>query len=408
MRLRSFYAVLRHCLWLAILLFGFLPAAPALADGQIVDASVSFTFGDTAVFQARVSSPTPVRAATLYIKAQNDPDTQVETLVPDPQGNLIYKYDLSARPLRAFAKVDYWFRVTSQDGTEITSPVFSFEYVDNRFTWKTQDIKPFTVHWYEGDEAFAQGVLDVAQQGLQHIQSILPLPTPSQVDIYVYTNPDDMQQTLLLAGQNWTAGHADPDLGVMVAALPAGPDQLLLTEERIPHELMHILLYQSNPTQYASLPTWLNEGLASISELVPNPDYQVLLETAVKKGTLIPIASLCQGFPVDISGAQVAYAEATGFTRYLYRQYGSSGIQTLISSYANGLDCSRGVEDALKIPLAKMDSDWRATIFGNPPPNTPSINVWAWFVLLGVVLAIPLILTILGLRKRAPGELLGR
>jgi hypothetical protein len=217
-----------------------------------------------------------------------------------------------------------------------------------------------------------------------------------------------MQETLLLAGQNWAAGHADPDLAVMVVALPVGPDQVLLTEERIPHELMHIMLYQSNPKAYEKLPAWFNEGLASISELVPNPDYQVLLETASKKGTLIPIASLCRGFPVDISGAQVAYAEATGFTRYLYRQYGSSSLQTLLGNYADGLECSRGVDVSLKISLAQLDSNWRATIFGTPPPSPLSGAVWSWFVLLGVVLAIPLILTILGLRKRAPGELTGR
>ena len=408
MRLRSFYPMLRRCVWIAVLLFGFLPATPALADGQIMDASVSYTFGGTATFQARILSETAVRVAYLSIRAQGDPDTLVETVSPDSQGNIIYKYDLSARPLRAFARVDYWFKANSQDGTQISSPVFSFNYEDNRFVWKKLDMKPFSVHWYEGDEAFAQGVLDVAQQGLQHIQSILPLQTPSQVDIYVYANPNEMQETLLLAGQNWTAGHADPDLGLMVAALPVGPDQLLVTEERIPHELMHILLYQSNPGAYDTLPTWFNEGLASISELVPNPDYQVLLETAAKKGTLIPMASLCRGFPVDISGAQVSYAESTAFTRYLYRQYGSSALQTLINSYANGLDCSRGVEVSLKIPLAQVDNNWRATIFGSPPPSRPPVVVWTWFVLLGVVLAIPLILTILGLRKRAPGEMLGR
>jgi hypothetical protein len=409
MRLRFVYPMLRRCLWMAVLLYGFHQATPALADGQIINGKAPYTFGGTITFQAQILSDTPIQSVILTIRSQGDPDTQVETLVPDYQGNLVYVYRLSSeRPLRAFAKVDYQFSATSQDGVEIKSPMYSFTYEDNRFDWHKLDMKPFSVHWYEGDQAFAQRVLDVAQQGLQHIQGILPLQTPSQVDIYVYATANEMQETLLLAGQNWAAGHADPDLAVMVVALPVGPDQLLLTEERIPHELMHIMLYQSNPGAYDKLPAWFNEGLASISELVPNPDYQVLLETASKKGTLIPIASLCRGFPVDISGAQVSYAEATAFTRYLYRQYGSSSLQTLIGSYANGLECSRGMDVSLKISLAQVDSNWRATIFGSPPANPLSGAVWSWFVLLGVVLAIPLILTILGLRKRTPGELTGR
>ena len=404
MRLRFLYPALLHSAWIAAVLFGFLPAAPIVPGVQVADAKVDYTFGREATFQARIQTDVTVKSTSILIKAQGDTETLVETVTPDSQGMLIYHYDLTARPLRAFARVDYWFKVATQDGRETTSPVFSFKYEDNRFTWKILEDSPFTVHWYEGDEAFAQGVLDVAHQGLKHIQGILPLKAPSQVDIYVYASATVLQETLLLSRRNWEAGHADPDLGVMAVALPTGPDQNLVTEERIPHELMHILLYQANPGSYNNLPAWFNEGLASISELVPNPDYQVLLETAVKKDTLIPMVSLCQSFPLDISGAQLAYAEATAFTRYLYRQYGSTGLQTLIGGYVNGLECSRAVEVSLKTPLAQVESDWQTTILGSPTPEGSSPQVWPWFAIMGVVLAIPLILVLVGLRKRAPGE----
>jgi hypothetical protein len=402
MRFRSIFPILRRSVWFLILLFAFIPATPARADVQIVDASVDYTFGRQATFRAHILSDNPIRTASILIRAQGDPQTLVVPLLPDSQDNLVYQYDLSSRPLRAFARVDYWFKATAQDGSQTISQVFSFHYEDNRFTWKKLDANPFTVHWYEGDEVFAQSVLDVAQQGLQHIQGILPLQAPDHVDIYLYASPNELQETLLLAGQNWIAGHADPDLDVMVVALPAGPDQRLVTQERIPHELMHILLYQANPSGYNNLPTWFNEGLASISELVPNPDYQVLLETAARRDTLIPIASLCRGFPVDISGAQVSYAEADSFTRYLYRQYGSSGLQTLIGSYMDGLDCSRAVEVSLKTPLAQIETDWRNTIFTSPAPKEPTPDVWPWFAILGLILAVPLVLGLVGLRKRAP------
>lgn len=404
MRFPSLILILRRPVWIAALLIGFLPATPARADVQITDASVNYTFGVKATFTARVQSERPVQAALIVIKAQGDPDTLVEPADHDTGGGLSYSLDLSSRPLRAFARVDYQFKITTQDGVETTSPVFSFNYEDNRFAWKRLESGPFRVHWYEGDEAFAQGVLDVAQQGLTGIQGILPLEAPDQVDIYLYASASEMQETLLLASRGWVAGHADPDLGLMVVALPVGPDQQLVIEERIPHELMHIMLYRSAPGSYSKLPIWLNEGLASISELVPNPDYQVLLETAAKKGTLLPMESLCKGFPQDISGAQLSYAEATGFTRYLYRHYGTSALQALLAGYADGLDCSRAVEVSLKAPLAQIESDWQATILSPAVPETPSPQVWPWFAVLGVVLVIPLGLGFVGMRKRAAGN----
>jgi hypothetical protein len=392
-------------MWIIVLLLSLSPATAVLAGAQVVDANVEYTFGRQATFRASIQAALPIQTASLSIRAQGETDTLVELLTPDDQGKVEYIYNLVTRPLRAFARVDYWFKVTTQDGVETTSPVFSFNYEDNRFAWKIMESKPFRVHWYGSDEAFAQSVLDVAQQGLQHIQGILPLQTPAQVDIYVYASSNEMQETLLLAGKSWVAGHADPDLGVMVAALPPGPDQRLVTEERIPHELMHIMIYQANPGVYNTLPVWLNEGLASISELYPNPDYQVLLDTAAKKDTLISIVSLCQGFPTDISGTQLSYAEAAAFTRYLYRQYDSSGLQALISGYTNGLECSRAVEIAFKTPLAQIESDWRKTILASASPSGPATKVWPWFAMLGVILFVPLALGLVGLRKRAPSKL---
>jgi hypothetical protein len=405
MRLHSHFPILRRSLWAIVFLLSLSPATSVMASAQVVDASVDYTFGGPATFRASIQTAVPIRTVSLSIRAQGETDTLVAPVTPDNQGKLLYQYNLAARPLRAFARVDYWFKVTTQDGVETTSAVFSFNYEDNRFAWKKMESKPFRVHWYGSDEAFAQGVLDVAQQGLQRIQGILPLQTPAQVDIYVYASSSEMQETLLLAGKSWVAGHADPDLGVMVAALPPGPDQRLVTEERIPHELMHIMVYQANPGAYNKLPVWLNEGMASISELYPNPDYQILLETAAKKDSLISIVSLCQGFPTDISGAQLSYAEAAAFTRYLYRQYGSSGLQTLISGYTNGLECSRAVEVAFKTPLTQIESDWRKTIIASTPASGPATEVWPWFAMLGVILFIPLTLGLVGLRKRAPSKL---
>jgi hypothetical protein len=397
--------LLHRSAWILAFLSGFLPAASILPGVQVFNAKVEYTFGEKINFQAQVLSDAAIKTASILIRAQGSTDTLVEPIALVSQNLLTYTSDLSSRPLRAFARIDYWFILKTEDGKQFTSPVFNFYYEDNRYTWQVLVDKPFVVHWYEGNEAFAQDVLDVAHQGLQRISSILPLQAPAQVDIYVYASLDELQKTLSLTGRNWEAGHADPDLGVMVVALPVGPDQGLVTEERVPHELMHIMLFQSNPAGYNNLPVWFNEGLASISELVPNPDYQVLLETAVKKDTLIPIASLCRSFPTDLVGAQLSYAEAADFTRYLYHKYGSTGLQSLIGGYADGLECSRAVEVSFNASLPRIESDWRATILSTTTPTEPSPQVWPWFILLGVILVIPLMLALVGLSKRRPGVL---
>jgi len=400
MNLHSILWRIGFSLLLAVTTIGLQPTNRVQAGIPVVEANVQFTFGRQIDFTAQVTADLPVKDAVIFVQSQGENHTIVETAYVAPPGEIKYSQDLSTRPLRAFANIDYWFKVGFEDGTTFTSDHFTFFYVDNRFLWQTLESKPFRLHWYQGDIAFAQGVLDVAKAGQAHIQEILPLPAPSEVNLYVYASMEEMQTTLRLAGQIWVAGHADPDLRIIVAAIPAGPEQHLITEQRIPHELMHIMLYQVMGNSYTNLPAWLNEGLASMAELSFNPDYNISLEDAIREDRLIAIQSLCSKFPVDAAGASLSYAESALFTFYLYRTFGTSGLETLVANYANGMGCDESVQSALGKPLTELQAQWIKDDFRKPVSDSkPPQELGPWFIILVIVIGIPLGLMLVSLRK---------
>jgi hypothetical protein len=376
------------------------PIQPAHASTRLIDSHVNYVFGEEITFQAHFESSIPIRQVVVLFSAQGDPHTESGIATLQSDGEAVFKFELKNYTLRPFSTVQYRYRLELEQGEPYLSDFLSFDYTDNRFNWQKLDDAPFRVFWYTGDIAFAQEVLDVAQQGLQRVQTLLPVELKQPViDMYVYDNSTDMQAALGPEGEDWIAGHADPSLGVLIVALPAGPDQRLLMAQRVPHELMHILLYEAMGDSYQNLPIWLNEGLASSAELYPNPDYQVLLNNAYQKNGLLPLNSLCEIFPRDVSNALLAYAQSASFTNYLHQRFGKSGIQALVQNYSNGLSCERGVEAALGRSMAQLERQWRSDTFSENGLSTGLGNILPWLVLPTLIIGIPLALALLKGRK---------
>ncbi|MDI6696995.1 MAG: peptidase MA family metallohydrolase [Anaerolineales bacterium] len=369
---------------------------PASAQAQFVESWAEYRFNEEIVFYARLRADAPPTSAHVFFQAHADTRTVVGEAQIQAQEDdvylLSYTHLLADYHLRAFSQVDFRWEIVAADGEKMNSPAYEFFYEDNRYQWNSLEESPFRVHWFEGDVPYAQSIIDAAEKGFFQAQTLLPIPKPQFMEIYIYPDSNSLQAALQPNSRDWVAGHAEPDLGVIVAALPSGPDQEILIQQRIPHELMHILLYQYIGGGYDNLPVWLSEGLASLTELYPNADYELLLKDAVGRKALIPMAALCQTFPRDASNALLAYAQSTSFTRYLHGVYGVSGMHDLVAAYANGLSCERGVQKALGRSLSQLERNWRSETLAEDMNAAALDNLRPWWILLGVVLIAPLIL----------------
>lgn len=371
---------------------------------EIVETDVDYSFGGQVTFWAKTNWVTPPKNVQIFFKSLNDVNTIVGEV--SVRGNeLVYVHDLVRYPLKSFSEIQYWYGVQTEGETSAISRKFSFFYEDNRYLWQMLEEGPFRVHWYEGDLEFGQMVLDVARGSLDHAQGLLTFASPEKVDIFVYANGAEMQSTLNLAGLTIVAGHADPELGVMFVSLPPGTAQQSETERQVPHELMHILLFQKFGKDYEDLPTWILEGLASLNETYPNPDYVTVLEDAAKKETLIPMASLCRGFPAEASKFFQSYAQADSFTRYLNKEYGADGLMALIRAYAGGVECERGAEIGLGKTLTQLDLQWQSKTFHQSPVLKAFEVIFPWVMILILILAAPTLMVINSLlRVKSSGK----
>jgi len=356
----------------------------------VENAAVVVDFGRTITITARIKTPIPIRRASILFRGVNEQAARVEALQVAQDGSVDFTYDASLNPLPPFGTVVFWFQATLADDNTYTSAPTEFAYDDNHFAWRELSRANVTVHWVAGDETFGAAALDAAVAGMLAVRDIFPLSLTDPIDIYIYSNPQDLQNALSLGGKDWAAGHTDPEIGVVLVAMEPGPDQALEMNAEIPHELAHLNLFRALGEGYARQPAWLLEGIASMAELHPNPDYALALQTAARRGSLLSFKNLCASFPADAGNAFLAYAQSGSFVAYIRNMYGNPGLTRLMDSYTNGFSCELGATNALGIPLSQLDTRWRKTVPGQSVLGVAARNLTPFIFLMALVVIVPL------------------
>jgi hypothetical protein len=364
--------------------------AQAASRIEVTEVGVAPVFGQQITFTARIQSPIQIVQVSLLFHEAREKITRVETLQLDADGRTSLVYDVSQNVFPPFSNIVFWYQVTFVDGSIETSGIYSVSYIDNRFPWRDITAGPVKVHWYDGDDAFAQSALDAAGAGLLQINEIVPITLDAPVDVYVYSTVEDLQGALTLGGEQWVGGHANPELGIAMVAIPPGDLQSVEMETEIPHELAHVMLYRSLGDGYKNLPAWLIEGLASMTEQYANADYAQALTLASQNNSLIPFSDLCDSFPPDTGRAFLAYAQSQSFVRYLRETDGTTGLTTLTRQYADGLDCEVGATRALGVPLNQLDTHWRETVLGQNVFGVAIRNLSPYVAVMVLILLVPL------------------
>jgi hypothetical protein len=361
-----------------------------------------YQFGDSANIFAELKSSVKIDGSFINIFSENKAINVLPVNISD-ENTIDQSVNLSKLGIDPFTRVYYWFVLQYDGDQSFTSPSFWFDYVDNRFDWKFRQTEGIEIYWQTGDEIFVQSVYNTVKTSLQAVSEVLDAQIPTPLQIVIYPNANDLQSALQISGQQWIAGHANPEIGKVFISLQSGPNQLLELERQLPHELMHLAEYQIAGPSYLQQPAWLKEGLASSIELYPNPDYQRILDTAVENNSLAPFSQYCNEFPSESSGSYLAYAQSVSFVKYLQNLAGNDTLQNLILTYRNGMSCEQGFKAIYGVSLTEAEVNWKNETFGINENMFNLTGPWLPIILIGSLIIV-IILLILIIRKKKKKE----
>lgn len=260
------------------------------------------------------------------------------------------------------ADINYRWRLTTTDGTVTETPAATVRVEDTRFQWRELSEGLVTVRWYRGDDATGRMLLAEATRAVRDLGSDRGVDIQRPVTIHIYGRQNDLYSALP-GVPSWIGGISIGDYdAVLVPFDPANEGE---GRRALAHELAHQLVYQItfNSSVGSKVPTWLNEGLATVAEGETSTQNRRALDQAMLGGGLPTLRVLSGGFSNQPAAqVQLSYAASESVVRYLLNEYGPDAVRSVLARFGEG----RAVDDALTLAVGVtqdgVEDGWRRSL----------------------------------------------
>ncbi|MFC2020235.1 peptidase MA family metallohydrolase [Chloroflexota bacterium] len=351
--------VLVVCLVLVLL-------APTLVQAQggltILDSSAKAEFPLQLHFSLSAESDVDIADIRLHYTVDRESFAQVTSEVyiefaPDTTVDAKWSWDMRRTGgLPPGSVVEYWWTVKDVSGNKAETTPARVSFDDNRYVWRELTEDKVTIHWYEGRLPFAAELMSAAQQALTRLTEDTGAFLKKPAEIYIYASTDDLQSAMIFP-QEWTGGRAYTKYGIIVLGIDQG--NISWGKTSIAHELTHLVVHQMTFNPYISLPTWLEEGLATYNEGELEPQLADSLERAVNNNSLISVRSLSSPFSAYTRESLLSYAQSYSLVEFLITTYGQDKMLELLTTFSQGSNYDGALEKVYGFDMDGLNILWQ-------------------------------------------------
>ena len=273
-------------------------APPVRADGGVAvrSSEAQINFPRSVTFRLDAESETAISDVQLQVRTPGQRYGSAVRNVrpsfsPGQRINATWSWPRFGSQLPPGAEITYRWRITDGDGRVTETPLASVYVQDTRHEWRELSGGGVTVRWYKGDDRFGREVLDAAREGVARVQRQQGVDLRHPVTVHIYGSQQELFEAVPGA-PGWIGGISIPDFDTVLVGFDSRA--LEWGERALVHELTHQMVYQmtAHPTLGSRVPTWLNEGLAVVSEGATEPKSRELLDEAIRADTVPTLRNL--------------------------------------------------------------------------------------------------------------------
>lgn len=361
--------VVSLCLIFTILNPAVFPVS-AQGQGQITFNSntIKANYPSSLTFSCHVQDTVNISDIRLEYQVEQMSFGQVTSeaeIIFDPSSTVNASYSLNMQQYGQIppgVDIDYWWIIKDTAGDKLQTAENHYIVVDNNHTWNTLTQGKINVYWYGQNKAFGQSVVSEAQTGLSTIANDTGSTLDQMVNISVYTSSQDYAASVLGAPE-WSGGVTLSQYNSIFVVVE--PDALSSDLPGVAHELTHAVVGQMTFNPYNSIPFWLDEGLAvhvQFTGLTLTSQFTTALSNAITNNTLISVRSLCDPFSAYADKANLSYAESVSLVTYLINQYGSTKMEQLLNTFAQGSSYDGALQANYGFDMDGLFTQWKTWV----------------------------------------------
>ena len=341
------------------------PSALAAPQADVTNDQPVIQFPNTITFRAKITGDANITSVVLeYGSEQLTCGDVVAKAFPEvnPGKSVDVQWTWDMRQsgsLPPGATIWWRWRYTDENGKETVSDQQTVAWLDSEHNWKTVKKDKLNLHWYSGDQSFAQELLDAAQSGLDFNRTKSGLVAEAPIDLYIFADTNDLKDAILYE-PSWTGGQAFADHDIVILGI--AKDELDWGKDAIVHELTHVLVGHLTFSCLGDMPQWLSEGLAVYSEGPLDPQFQIPLDEAIQNDKLPSVRSISGGFSELSDRANLSYGQSYSLVKFLIETHGQGKMTALLIALRDGATVDDALTQTYGFNIEGLETEWRQAI----------------------------------------------
>jgi hypothetical protein len=352
------------------LLFFLGPGAVQAAGGPTVSSSsVQMNFPASLTFNISASSDVNITDIRLHYIVNRLEYTSIVSeiyLVFTPSPGVITQWVWDMRKTGGMppgSSLDYWWTVTDAGGKTLETAPATLQIKDNRYTWHSLNKGQVTLYWYKGDDSFAGELMTAIQDALTRLAGNTGAEIEKPVSFYIYASSTDLQGSMIFP-QDWTGGVAFTEYGIIAIGIGTSRSEIDWGKKTVAHELTHLVIHQVTFNPYNGLPTWLDEGLAMVSEGALDTQFTTALSSAKQQHQFTSVRSMSSPFSAYGNESVLDYAESYEAVKFLIDTYGQPKMFALLSTFQQGSGYDEALNKVYGFDMDGLNAKWLASFLG--------------------------------------------